>query len=157
MPSSPISPESEASKYLLARGIDLDFAADHGAVWTEDEDEIRERLGLEPVDDDDSGWTGEKGLNAAENKRESRRTSRAQNKFFDKELLSFPLYNGNGYLSKLFPVADGDKSKGFRVTLHCREPIFIPEKTWEARRDSSIPLFVTEGPSGLWPLSRQEG
>ena len=63
------------------------------------------------------------------------------------EVLYFPLHGGNGYLSKSFlPVKAGKKDKGFRAPRGCKQPIFIPAGTWEARGDSTQALFITEGP-----------
>jgi hypothetical protein len=139
-----IPPDSAAGKYLRDRGIDLDFAVAHGAVWTEDEDEIRERLGLE----EQIGWTGDKGPSdsATRRRRESQRDSRARAKFAGKTALGFPLHGGGGYFSKLFPVEPGKKDKGFRAAFGSRQPIFIPEETWEAKSDSSQAIFIAEGP-----------
>jgi Domain of unknown function (DUF3854) len=149
--------DSEAGNYLLARGIALEFAASHGVRWTCDEGEFGRRL--DRFFENNPQWYAaklrdmveahDKGLDAPiVRRRRSRRGWSPRSKFINQELLSFPIWGAESWawFNKLFPILDGDKSKGFRTTRGAKQPIFIPQETWEARRDSSQPIFLTEGP-----------
>src|SRR5262249_5924267 len=63
------------------------------------------------------------------------------------ECLSFPVHDQfNKWFNILFPIREDDKTKGKRTTWKAKQPLFIPEETWAARRDAARAIFITEGP-----------
>jgi Domain of unknown function (DUF3854) len=116
--------------YLLARGIPLQFALDHGVQIDQAPTvgRIISKLGAD--------------LKVSEN---GPTLSKAA-----KEILWFPLYDQKGkngdYIARVLPTPTGEKPRKFLCKAGGGEAIFICPKVWAVAKASNVPLIITEGP-----------